>query len=179
MHDTVIRRARASDADAIAAVHVAAWREAYAGLLPDRLLRSLSVAEGVEKWRANLGGAATTVLVAERADGALAGFGSCGPQRATKLEQAGYAGEIEAIYLLAAEQGRGLGRRMMAEMARDLIARDLRGASLWVLRDNRRARGFYQALGGGLIDRHTAMRGHIAFHEVAYGWPDVSDLIHA
>ena len=38
----VIRRARPGDAPAIAAVHVAAWRSAYPGLLPDAYLAGLS-----------------------------------------------------------------------------------------------------------------------------------------
>ena len=33
-----IRRARAADAEAIGAVHVATWRTAYAGVLPDDYL---------------------------------------------------------------------------------------------------------------------------------------------
>ena len=37
-----IRRARASDAAAIGALHVAVWRSAYAGLLPDAYLSGLS-----------------------------------------------------------------------------------------------------------------------------------------
>ncbi len=37
-----IRRARPGDAPAIAAVHVAAWRSAYPGLLPDAFLAGLS-----------------------------------------------------------------------------------------------------------------------------------------
>ncbi|MGH7083197.1 MAG: GNAT family N-acetyltransferase, partial [Acetobacteraceae bacterium] len=38
-----IRRARPADAAAIAAVHVAAWRSTYPGILPDRYLAHLSV----------------------------------------------------------------------------------------------------------------------------------------
>ena len=38
-HDAlVIRRARASDSGDIARVHVQSWREAYRGLVPDRLI---------------------------------------------------------------------------------------------------------------------------------------------
>ncbi|MBV9785789.1 MAG: GNAT family N-acetyltransferase, partial [Acidisphaera sp.] len=37
-----IRRARPADAAAIAAVHVAAWRSAYPGILPDTYLARLS-----------------------------------------------------------------------------------------------------------------------------------------
>ena len=38
-----IRRARPVDAAAIAAVHVAAWRSTYPGILPDAFLANLSV----------------------------------------------------------------------------------------------------------------------------------------
>ena len=35
----------------------------------------------------------------------------------------------------------------MTLMAQDLLAREMRGAALWVLRDNEPARRFYEALG--------------------------------
>jgi len=38
-----IRRARPADAISIGAVHVAAWRSAYPGILPDAFLARLSV----------------------------------------------------------------------------------------------------------------------------------------
>jgi ribosomal protein S18 acetylase RimI-like enzyme len=176
MGGSAIRRARADDAPAIAAVHVAAWREAYAGLLPARLLRSLSVEEAVLKWRPMLSVPHPAVFVAMRPDQTVAGFGSCGPQRAAALAADGFAGEIEAIYLLAADQGQGLGRRLMAAMARALIAEGLGSAALWVLRDNQRSRGFYEALGGELVGARVEMRGRVAFQEVAYGWPDLRVL---
>jgi ribosomal protein S18 acetylase RimI-like enzyme len=175
-----IRRAIPSDATAIAAIHVTAWREAYAGLLPQRLLRSLSVAEATEKWRGTLTPTDATsrpaVFVAVRPDRTLAGFGSCGRQRAATLIADGFKGEIEAIYLLEADQGRGLGRRLMVEMARALMDRGLDSAGLWVLRDNQRSRRFYEMLGGRLLGERLEMRGGVAFHEVAYGWPDLSIL---
>ena len=47
--DTVtIRRATVDDADAIATVHIASWRGAYAGIVPDAFLASLDVAARAE-----------------------------------------------------------------------------------------------------------------------------------
>jgi len=46
-----IRHARVEDAEAIAAVHVAAWRESYTGLVPAEMLASLSVDERADRWR--------------------------------------------------------------------------------------------------------------------------------
>ncbi len=48
---TNIRPATAMDADAIAKVHVTAWRESYSGLVPDLVLDALSVSSRAERWR--------------------------------------------------------------------------------------------------------------------------------
>ena len=59
-----VRRARPSDAGAIAAVHVAAWRSAYPGILPDGYLARLSARDLAElqvKQTAILGQAARLV----------------------------------------------------------------------------------------------------------------------
>jgi ribosomal protein S18 acetylase RimI-like enzyme len=58
-----IRRARPADAFAIGAVHVAAWRSAYPGILPDTYLASLSVSRQAAYYDAAIRGA-TGVFVA-------------------------------------------------------------------------------------------------------------------
>lgn len=58
-----IRRARPADAFAIAAVHVAAWRSAYPGILPDAYLANLSVSRQAAYYDAAIRGA-TGVFVA-------------------------------------------------------------------------------------------------------------------
>ena len=46
-----VRWATADDAAAIAAVHIASWRAAYRGLLPDAVLDSLSLEARTDHWR--------------------------------------------------------------------------------------------------------------------------------
>ena len=41
--DVIVRRARLRDAPGIAAVHVSAWQDAYAGILPSDYLAGLSI----------------------------------------------------------------------------------------------------------------------------------------
>jgi ribosomal protein S18 acetylase RimI-like enzyme len=190
MDEIAIRRARPDDAAAIGAVHVAAWWEAYAGLVPERMLSAFSVAERTRRWRRILSAPgpplASAVFVAVGPDGAVAGFGSCGRQPVAALVADGFAGEFSALYLLAAQQRQGVGRRLMTTMAQDLLAREVRGAALWVLRDNAPARRFYEALGAKVVGRRvetvdehlTGKRGRSqdVLHEVAYGWPDLSVL---
>jgi hypothetical protein len=58
-----VRQARPADAIAIAAVHVAAWRSAYPGILPDTYLANLSVSRQAAYYDAAIRGA-TGVFVA-------------------------------------------------------------------------------------------------------------------
>jgi ribosomal protein S18 acetylase RimI-like enzyme len=190
MDEIAIRRAQVGDAAAIATVHVAAWRETYAGLVPERMLSALSVEERTRRWHRILTmpdpSMESAVFVAG-SDQGVVGFGSCGRQRVATLIADGFTGEVSALYVLAAHQRRGIGRRLMVLMAQDLMARDFCGAALWVLRDNRRARAFYEALGARVVGQRIEsvgehvrserrVRGDDELHEVAYGWPDLSIL---
>lgn len=181
MDGAAIRRARASDAPAIATVHVAAWHETYRGQIPESMLRALSVHDRTERWRRILtmpDPAMETAAFVALCDGrTVVGFGSCGRQRTPAHLADGLEGEISALYVLQAHHRRGLGRQLMAEMARDLTARGLRGAGLWVLRDNLPARRFYETLGARVVGQRIESRapGH-DLHEVAYGWHDLRIL---
>ena len=189
MQEAAIRRAQADDAAAIAAVHVAAWHETYGGLVPARMLRAFRVAERARRWHRILTtpdpSRESAVFVAVARDRGIVGFGSCGRQPAPDLVAAGFAGEFSALYLLAAHRRQGTGRRLMALMAQDLLAREMRSAALWVLRSNEPARRFYEALGAEVVGRRVeTVDAHIGaqaraqdvLHEVAYGWPDLSVL---
>ncbi|MBP1806135.1 GNAT family N-acetyltransferase [Rubellimicrobium aerolatum] len=172
----MIRAATADDARAISELAVATWRHAYAGLLPKKVLAGLSMERGTANWRAVIetpGGAAVAVAL----DGdAIAGFVCHGPQRDDGLRAAGHDGEVLALYVAPAIQGRGLGRRLMVRAARDLRDRGCRGLGLWTLRDNHPARAFYERLGGSPgIEKVGAVAGH-PVTDVAYTWPTLDDI---
>ena len=61
-----IRRARPSDAIAIGAVHVAAWRSTYPGILPDRFLARLSVPRQAAHYDAAIRSSTTGVYRRDR-----------------------------------------------------------------------------------------------------------------
>lgn len=139
----LVRAALPDDARPIAVVHVATWRDAYAGLLPDEFLAGLDVGEWAGRWRGWLAAPDDGVfaLVFE-ADGRIRGFVSGGPSRD---EFPG--GEVYAIYVDPACQGRGAGRRLLAAATRLLTDAGFTGASLWVLSGNHPSRGFYESQG--------------------------------
>lgn len=171
------RLAAAEDAPAIGALHVTSWHETYAGLLPQEMLDGLSVESRAAMWTTVLNATASLngirVYVAERA-GEIVGFGACGGQRDDGMRERGFIG---AIYILRSQQGAGVGRSLMGLMARDLVARPMPSASLWVLRENERARRFYEGLGGTIIAEKEVTEGDTILHEVAYGWLGLSHLV--
>jgi ribosomal protein S18 acetylase RimI-like enzyme len=172
-----IRAATTADALALACVHVTAWREAYAGILPDALLAKLSIESRTAMWTRILNDPSdfTAVHVAER-DGEVIGFGACGSQRTAALKEKGYDGEVSAIYVLRSFQKQGVGAALMQSMALHLSGRGLSGVSLWVLRDNAVARRFYEQIGGEVVGEKEDIREGTALIEVAYGWPDLARL---
>jgi ribosomal protein S18 acetylase RimI-like enzyme len=168
-----IRVATLADALRLGSMHVASWRETFVGLMPEKMLSSLSVEGRAAMWDQNLRqpttSSSTVVYLAER-DGTIVGFGSCGAQRTEDLKTQGYDGEFSAIYVLRAFQGQGIGARLLDKMSLDLIGRGFRGAALWVLRENLRARRFYESHGGRVIAEREEIRDDTALVELAYGW---------
>lgn len=167
-----LRRATPADAQALGRTHVAAWREAYAGLVPDAVLAALDPEERAVMWRGALA-KDTTAHVVELGD-AIVGFSSGGPQRDPSIP---CSGEIYAIYVLQAAQRQGLGRALMSAIAADLVARGHGSAMLWVIEDNRNARRFYQALGGREIARREQQREGVSATGIAYAWDDLRTLV--
>jgi L-amino acid N-acyltransferase YncA len=115
--DFIIRAATADDARAIAEIHVAGWRWAYRGLVPDGLLDSLSVERREEMWRAGLARALPgwALFVAER-EGEVLGFVGCGPSGDDDARE--NTAEVYAIYLQPEVQGTGVGRELFARTRR-------------------------------------------------------------
>ena len=79
----LVRRAEPQDAPAVARVHVASWRQAYRGLLPQEYLDSLSVEARTMTWAkafSQLPDQTSTTLVGELG-GQIVGFACVGPSR--------------------------------------------------------------------------------------------------
>src|SRR4051812_15208793 len=100
----LIRDATVDDAPALAALHVATFRETHGGGPP------LAVRQ--EQWRTILqrSGSRDFTVVVETADRALVAFA-----RGTAHDGGvpGFAGELNKIYVLRAHHRRGLGRRLV------------------------------------------------------------------
>ena len=130
-HALTVRPADVQDADAIAAVHVRAWQEAYAHLLPADFLAALDVDARAQRWRAIVTDPTVDVLVAW-VDGRVVGWASAGPGRGDAPRDR----ELEGIYVLATHHGSGAGQALLdAAVGTD-------PAFLWVADGNPRAEAF-------------------------------------
>jgi ribosomal protein S18 acetylase RimI-like enzyme len=189
-----VRRARPADAAAIGAVHVAAWRSAYPGLLPDDFLANMSVTRHAAQydWAIRKG---LSVHVA-----AVSGIdllGNAGPPAGKKKRPSaptagprivGFAtsekagpdapaeGEIETLYVLDDWRERGIGRRLLRASAVGLRNAGCRSAFLWVLRDNP-SRWFYQHLGGRPAAESTIQFHGVPLVQTAFVWDPIERLL--
>jgi ribosomal protein S18 acetylase RimI-like enzyme len=168
----MVRTANVTDAPAIAGVHVSSWLSTYRGLLPDDFLESLSKTNYTERWKRVITEGTSKVVVAE--DGAgVVGFASGGRERAGEQ---GFDGELYAIYVLDNAQGRGFGRELVRAMVDGLRELGLGNMIIWVLRDNRPARDFYERLGGVYVRSQPITIGSATLEEVSYGWRRLDDV---
>jgi GNAT superfamily N-acetyltransferase len=174
----VIRRARPGDSVQIAAVHVAAWRSTYPGLLPDEYLAGLSVPRIAASYdRMIRAGEGIYVAARTASDGQpgprIVGFSNGQSSRSSIAE-----GEISLLYVLDDWRERGLGRRLIRSVGLHLAGNGCRNAFLWVLRDNP-SRWFYQRLGGRPVAEGRIRFAGRELEQTAFLWDPIDRLVAA
>ena len=131
--DVSVRVGWADDAVAIARVQVAAWRQQYAGVLPDELIAELDVERFAAAWREGLtrpADARNRVLVALERQ-AVRGFAVTGP--ATDPDSDAVAdGEIAELVVDPAYTRAGHGSRLLQACVDTLRADRFVRATTWV-----------------------------------------------
>ena len=168
----MIRAGSVADAAQIAAVQREGWLAAYAGIIPAEIIDRVTapddgarvrqsfrtrpwqrmlvaVAVGAEQERPGKAGAA--------AGPGVVGYASFGPETdvlsapwphplSTDGED-GRAAELYALYVRPAWWSTGTGRALMDRVLARSSSAGYRSITLWVLRDNQRARRFYKRAG--------------------------------
>jgi ribosomal protein S18 acetylase RimI-like enzyme len=140
-----IRAAVPDDAETVAAVHVAAWQEAYRGLLADGYLASLSVDGRARHWDGVIAGLSRDFLLVAEVGPTVVGYSHVGPNR--DIDAAPHTGELYSLYLHPDWWGAGFGRAVHDAALVRLAENGYGLATLWMLRTNQRARRFYERQG--------------------------------
>jgi ribosomal protein S18 acetylase RimI-like enzyme len=160
-----IRRAKPSDAPAVAETHDEAWRGAYRGVIPGRELDRLITRRGPDWWDSAIrkGSRISILAFGDK----VAGYANYGRNRARSLF---YDGEIYELYLRPEYQGLGFGRRLFSSARRDLAQSGLKSLVVWALSDNEPAVEFYRTLGGKAVARSSERFGDRSLEKVALAW---------
>jgi ribosomal protein S18 acetylase RimI-like enzyme len=148
--DAAVRLARTSDVDDIAAVQVAAWRAAYAGVLPAEALESLDTGDIAARWGKAIllpPPGAHRVLVA-LAGTDLVGFAATAPAGDGDLDPQ-RDGELVALAVHPDHQRAGHGSRLMTAAADHLIGDGFDSAVTWAPVADEPRRAFLRSAGWG------------------------------
>lgn len=157
----VIREPGPADVEAIVALNVATWREAYAHLLPEGFFTPEFEQGRRDQWHAVLDEPhpERTVRLAEL-DGEPAGWAFAGPSLEHAGEHPPRERQLYSIYVRAAHYGTGVGQALLDAVLGDVPA------MLWVAKENPRATAFY-------------VRNGFALDGVEYVDPAMPELRHA
>ncbi len=137
-----------ADKDGKGYVHYQSWMETYTGLIDQEYLNNRSLEKCVEtahRYPQN-------TLVAKDGENVV-GFVCYGAYRDDSLKD---TGEIYAIYVLRAYQGKQVGYRLMNAALEQL--RMYPHIALWVLKGNERALRFYERYGFNLDGAEAQIR---------------------
>lgn len=124
---------------AISRIYEESWKYAYNGIIPQDYLNSIP--EG--QWVSNLNDPGRKTLLCIE-DDSFIGTSSFGKSRFEKFSD---WGEIISIYLLPDYFGKGYGKTLLQAAISELEKLGYKNIFLWVLRDNIRARCFYERFG--------------------------------
>ena len=161
MSETILRPATPSDAEALAALHVAVWRETYRHLAPSEAYAALDESHRLAQWRAALAAPPPVQTFVLETGGEVLGLVSVGAPGQAAF---GDAGELRHLYLAPALRGRKYGRLLLHAGLCALHEAGFAKAALAVVEENHAARAFYARAGGcegaRFIDQGPLWRSH-------------------
>jgi L-amino acid N-acyltransferase YncA len=163
-----IQSACIGDAQGIAQVNYAAWKETYRGLIQSKFLDTIDIGKYLERWenilKRNKPG--EFVLVLKTGQDKVIGYCSGGRVR-EKLHT--YESEIYALYLLQDFHGKGLGGNLFKNSVLTLKDLGYKSFCLFVLQQNPTIQ-FYQHYNPDFSEMDAVHIGEEDYDEVCFGW---------
>ncbi|SET61653.1 Ribosomal protein S18 acetylase RimI [Natronincola peptidivorans] len=138
-----IRKATIEDVKDNSRIHALSWKFAYKGIIPQAFLDELKEdywESTFVEWIKDNGLTAQILLEKGKPIGCVA----YGKSRDKSLPD---WGEIVSLYLLPEYYGKEYGNKLLQFALSDLEESGYESIFLWVLKDNQRARGFYEKNG--------------------------------
>ena len=179
-----IREATEADIPDLARIHLASKLAAEIGIINSVFLESKTQSEYEEKWKCFLADEDSQKYIGF-VDGKVIGLISFGPLRTpppgiSKIRPQ-YTSEIFAIYVDPEHFKQGYGKALLKFAVERLKEQKHHSLCLWALKDNKRACGFYDELGGQRIGKRVIEFGEgkltTKAKEVCYGWRDIDVIL--
>ena len=162
----MIRAGSAADAAQVAAVQREGWLAAYTGIIADEIIDRVTTPDDGARVRQSFRTRPWQRMIVAVPDGkdgeddgrsGIVGYAAFGPETdvlgapwphplSTDGEERRVA-ELYALYVRPAWWSTGTGRALMDRALGRSVAAGYSSVTLWVLRDNRRARRFYERAG--------------------------------
>jgi ribosomal protein S18 acetylase RimI-like enzyme len=150
----IIRSATEADAAAIAAIHVASWRDAYADILAPDFLNSSIEADRFAVWLQRLQDRPASQLVDIAVDSTgrvvafVCAYCDFDPRWGSLLDN---------LHVLPQLRGQGIGERLFRTVVGQLAAANSNsGLHLWVFEANVAGLRFYERLGGRVVGKDSS-----------------------
>lgn len=136
MNNFKLRNATDKDKEEIGGVYLSSWKSAYKNILPSSYLNSLTKEECTKEIDP------VKNLIIED-DGKIVGIIHFDKARDFKDD---YIGEIVAVYILEEYRRLGLGEILFESASLSLVRMGINKVYLWVLKENKIARRFYEKM---------------------------------
>ncbi len=161
----LLRDSTLVDAEAICALHLACWRTNFRGKIDSVAIDAIDAREWLDRRKSALQNTSRVMLVAEE-EGRVLGFCDGGAPRDSHFSE---CGELYALFVDPAAQGKGVGRALLLQMKQRLGALGYRTMMVNTLASNPASRSFYAGLGG-------RERGYSSFSFGGQCYPEVAFL---
>ncbi len=181
-----VRRAKECDVNAMGRIYVEAWQDAYAGLLSDDGLVSMTPARHAAYWAKTIkqqspkDACLVATLTGHGVIGpgiigpgiigpGIIGMASAGPTRTRDLP---FGAEVFTLYVDPNHQRQGAGLELLGCLFSAMRQAGQRSVVIWAL-DGNPVRTFYERFGGVEVARRTRTTFGEKHEEIAFGWPDL------
>jgi len=176
MNLLIFRHATGNDAESIASLHTASWRDSYRGILPESYLGGQIVDERSNLWKSRFSSLRPERFLVVLAESAveLVGFACVLLDKDPR-----WGACLDNLHVLPGWRSQGVGRMLFGRATEWVISAEPGWPiHLWVFEANFRARRFYDALGGEVVEHHKKelLKG-IWVSSVLYVWHDLQELL--
>jgi len=167
-----VRVAREADLPAVAQIHIASWRDAYKGTVPDALLLNRSEEGSLSGWQATFAKYPANITLGVSRDDVVCGFCCAGPVVDAE-KNAPFEFQIYGLHVAPNHRQRGIGAILLRASFARAVSEGLSSAIVWTLRDLTLSRRFYEREGGEVVKADVWSIDGFTLPEVAYGWTNL------